>query len=82
MQIGWLAAFADVPAGRVDAALRFWAAVTDSAAGTPSGELDDAVRPGRPWVLHHRSRSAGEIDGRARPALVRETAPLTQTRAW
>ncbi|MDT4922272.1 MAG: hypothetical protein QOI15_3174 [Pseudonocardiales bacterium] len=37
LDIAWLSVFADVPADRFDAALAFWAQVTDCSVGTPSG---------------------------------------------
>ncbi|HEV2887214.1 MAG TPA: VOC family protein, partial [Jatrophihabitans sp.] len=41
MLISWLSAFADVPEPRVEAALRFWAAVTATAPAPPAGDRDE-----------------------------------------
>jgi hypothetical protein len=43
MMIRWLAAFADIPAGRLDAALRFWAGVTASSVSAPHGDRGELV---------------------------------------
>ncbi|HST47808.1 VOC family protein [Jatrophihabitans sp.] len=41
MVISWLSAFADVPEPRVEAALRFWAAVTAAVPAPPVGDQDE-----------------------------------------
>jgi hypothetical protein len=43
MEIRWLAAFADIPDGRVGAARRFWVAVTATSASAPHGDRGQRV---------------------------------------